>query len=108
MAWRVSGTIAKRNGLSASSADGGSLDRNAGIEPIVIDERDPGQLAAREHAVDPRVVGRLDELVGARRRCGDGEREERHADQLEAGVGHARRAEREAAETGAGKGRGQR
>src|SRR3546814_4107686 len=46
----------------------------------VIDERNPREFAARELAVDGRVVGRFDELVGVRR-----DRREREGEHGQAG-----------------------
>ena len=73
------------------------------IGKAVIDERNPGEFAACEFAVDGRVVGGLDELVGMRRDRGEREGDYGEAGQLESGIGAPSRADREPGKAGSGK-----
>lgn len=70
------------------------------IGKAIIDERDPGEFAAGELAVDGRVVGRFDELVGMCRDRREREGEYGEASQLEAGIGASCRADRKTGKTG--------
>src|SRR5690606_18210669 len=73
------------------------------IGKAVIDERDPGEFTAGELAVDGRIVGRFDELVGIRRNRREREGKHGEAGQLEPGIGAPCRADRETGKAGSGK-----
>src|SRR3546814_6749741 len=69
----------------------------------VIDEGNPRELAAGELAVDGRVVGRFDELVGVRRDRREREGEHGQAGHLKPGIGAPRCSTRETGKAGSGK-----
>ena len=56
------------------------------VGKAIVDERNAGQLAAREHAVDLGVVGRFDELVGEGRGRAEREGAQGGAQRLQTGV----------------------
>ena len=69
------------------------------IGKAVIDQRDPGEFTARQLAIDGRVVGSLDELVGMRRDRRKRKSNHGKACELEPGIGASCGADRETGKT---------
>ena len=65
------------------------------IGKAVIDKRDAGEFTARQLAIDGRVVGSLDELVGVRRDRREREGKHGKTGELEPGIGASCGADRE-------------
>ena len=73
--------------------------RNVG--KAIVDERNAGQLAARERAVDLGIVGCLDKLVSTSRGCAKRESAKGEPEGFPARIDAPRRAKAEAGDTGA-------
>lgn len=69
------------------------------IGEAVVDKRDAGEFAARQLAIDGRVIGSLDELVGMRRDWREREGKHSKTGELQSGIGAPCCANREPGKT---------